>query len=102
MTDPIDRKIVNLKSYLPEDESERCGYGIFSLAKGHPFEPACKKHDRYFDDKENKIPTPGRRAADEELLKDMLSIAKIRGSFILKIEAYVMYGIARSVGRLFW
>lgn len=90
------------KSLMPEDKDTRCGWRWFSLRKGHPFEPACMEHDKTFDDKENKVPTDGRRAADNLLLAQMLGIAADRESKWLKVQAYLMYGIARVTGKLFW
>lgn len=92
----------HLKSLLPEDKSTRCGWNVFSLRKGHPFEKACAKHDQYFANKEAGLGGMTRNRADKELLKDMLSIAKIRGSLILKIEAYIFWALARTFGRPLW
>lgn len=90
------------KALLPEDKSVRCGYGWFSLRKGHPFEPACKVHDSIFEAKENKQPTISRREADKQLLRSMLAIADFEQSKWLKAQAVACYVAARLFGRLMW
>lgn len=89
-------------SLLPEDKQIRCGYSIFSLPTDHPFTPACKAHDEAFERKEAGTEPGSRNLADTRLLNHMLAIAKERGSLKLKIQAYALYGIARTFGWLFW
>jgi hypothetical protein len=89
-------------SLLPEDETERLGWGPFSLPAGHPFQPAAQMHDRIFESREKGFRTMSRDAADSALLASMLRIAEERKSASLKAQAYVFYGLARMFGGLFW
>lgn len=90
------------KSILPEDNQIRCGYSVFSLPTDHPFTPACQAHDARFEEKATGEATQSRNLSDKQLLKDMLAIAAARKSFKLKAQAYLLWGIARTFGRLFW
>lgn len=87
---------------MMQDDRDICGFGILSLPPDHPFTPACRRHDYWFTQKSLGNPTPGRKRVDEQLLKEMLYIAKMHGSTKLKIMAYVYYGIAKAVGKIFW
>lgn len=89
-------------SLLPEDKQIRCGYSVFSLPTDHPFTAACAAHDARFEEKEAGASTVSRNLADRRLLNDMLAIAKTKNSFKLKVQAYVLWGVARAFGKLFW
>ena len=82
---------------LDNDPTDQCGYKAFSLPDSHPFTPACKAHDDAFVNK-----TISRNLADTKLLEDMLAIAKEKKSFKLKAQAYLLYALARTFGKLFW
>lgn len=99
---PVNTLGVAVKALLPEDKNIRCGYGPFSLRRGHPFEPACKTHDDVFAAKDKGQPTISRNLADTNLLRDMLAIAKERNSAWLKVQAYIYYGLARAFGKIVW
>lgn len=90
-------------SFLPEDDSERGGWGPFSLPVDHPFQPSFQMHDRIFGSRERGfVGGFTRYEADRLLLDSMLRIARERKSTRLRAEAYVYYGLARAFGSLFW
>lgn len=89
-------------STFENDPNEACGYGIFSLPKDHPFEPACQMHDRIFESRDSGFKSRTRSEADSALLASMLRIADERKSAKLRIQAYAFYGLARAFGALFW
>lgn len=86
-----------LAKLLSDDPTPRCGYKWFSLKENHPFTSACAKHDAAFSDKK-----ASRNLADTQLLKDMLEAAKEKKSIKLRVEAYLLYGIARTLGKILW
>ena len=90
------------KSYLPEDKEIGCGYWKFKLRANHPFTPACQWHDDIFEAKEQGKTTYSRNRADKGFLNAMLKIAAERKSRWLKIQAYVLWGLARTFGRIVW
>lgn len=83
---------------LPEDQVDRCGYGVFSLPSDHPFTPACKIHDGMYECYFLGWPID-LKASDKELLKNMLEIAG--SSWKLKAEAYLFYGLATVFRKVF-
>jgi hypothetical protein len=88
--------------WLSEDDTERGGWGPFSLPADHPFWPAFAVHDRIFASKAAGFPTMGRRNADRALLRSMLTIAAEKQSASLRAQAFLYYGVARAFGKLFW
>jgi hypothetical protein len=88
------------KAFLPEDECEGCGIGYLGLIETvSPFVPACLVHDLEFSLKEHGKQTKSRAQVDREFLENMLRVAT---TFRLRALAYVYYGLARSLGGLFW
>jgi len=85
-----------------KDDRDICGFGILSLPPEHPFTQACARHDRWYVRKSLEEQTPGRRRVDDLLLREMLHIAKEEKSFKLKAQAYLYFGIAKLVGKIFW
>lgn len=90
-------------SFLPDDETERGGWGPFSLPADHPFMPSFQMHDRLFASRDKGFRHGlSRKQADDFLLRSMLNIARERKSARLKAEAYLYYGLAKTFGGLFW
>ena len=90
------------KSILPEDPNVICGYGPFSTSEKDPFNAACALHDEAYTTHMIDKNEVSQKAADLRLLIDMLEVAKKKKSTVLKLKAYLYYGIVRSVGWLFW
>lgn len=88
------------KALLPEDECEGCGIGYLGLIETvTPFVPFCLMHDFEYGLKEQGLQKKTRAQVDREFLDGMLSVAE---TFRLRALAYVYYGLARSLGGLFW
>lgn len=88
------------KAFLPEDECEGCGIGYLGLIETvSPFVTACKIHDLEFSLKEQGKQSKTRAQVDRQFLENMLRVAT---TFRLRALAYVYYGLARTLGGLFW
>lgn len=78
----------------------RCGYFVFSTGANDPFIPCCVKHDKEYDLKDKGKQIYTRKYVDRLFYNCMLNVAG--DSRILKIKAKLYYGIARTLGILFW
>lgn len=90
---------------LPDDPCKRCGWFFLSsdwiyrlLGTDDPFQRACAFHDDLYDKELRGDIT--RKEADDLFLEAMKAILREgRGN---KWIAYTYYGVARSVGWLYW
>lgn len=82
------------------DPVDRCGIGWGSTSNDL-FTPACKRHDHNY-----VLMGAGggksRAEVDAELLQDMKTLIKFKGTWWLYPKAYLYYGIARVFGRFYW
>lgn len=92
---------------LPEDGCKRCGWFLLSTdwiyrlaGKEEPFYKACALHDDLYTP-ELRPPDMTRKEADDLFLEAMKTIIREEGKGSLWM-AYTYYGIARSLGGLFW
>lgn len=88
----------------PSDEPRVCGLTkIWALPPDHPFtKEACSLHDRWYEMKEKKMETPGRKAVDRAFWEAMRRVAKKKKSPLLKAESYLFYGLVRLFGKVAW
>lgn len=85
---------------MNRDEIEGCGISkVWMLPSNHWAVPACHWHDQQFDVARTGHQTKSRQTVDRMFLNLMLLTARTRWQ---RIQAYALYGIARTFGGLWW
>lgn len=99
------RKII--RTILPVDRDNSCGYGPFKLPEDHPFTPACNLHDWEFDQANKGAPDKPLDKADWDLFYRWVLIANnSTGSYeekcALAMQICKLWPLARTFGGVLW
>jgi hypothetical protein len=85
---------------MKHDEFEGCGISRFWMLPGkHWAAQACSWHDRQFDLRHEGKQTKPRHVIDRMFLRLLLTTARTR---FQRVQAYALYGIAKTFGGLWW
>lgn len=85
---------------MKDDDYQGCGISrIWATRSDDPFRTACIIHDNAYKSGSWEQENLNRAIVDYGLLQNMLMVANTP---LLKAKAYLFYGLARSLGWLYW